>query len=678
MKKQSRYDLWYGRDTAPVERRALRAGPVMAQLDGGDLRYVRIGEVELVRRVYVAVRDLNWNTIRAELSAVAVDARDDGFEVRFEARHRQGDIDFSWRGVIIGSPDGSIRYTMDGVADTAFRYAKIGLCIHHPIRENAGRPFRGHAPDGPVGGALPLAIGPQVHLNDGTDLPLFPPVDWLEIDLEGGLTIDFAFEGDLFEMEDQRNWTDASFKTASTPASLGYVHEAEAGTALRQSVTVRVTGMLPATTTATTAPLDELRVTIGESLGRGLPPIGLGMASHGGALAPREIALLRELRPAHLRVDLRLDRPEYPDDLQRALDACRALGCGLELAVFLGGDGDEVPGRTGDEAAGLDGLAALLATAASNGQVPVRHVLVFRAGEEVTAERWVRLARARLGDAAPAALFAGGTNVYFNELNRNRPALGALDAVAYSVNPQIHAFDEASLTEALEGQADTVTSARLFCGNLPIIVSPVTLKPRFNAVATVPEGDRPPHALPDEVDPRQMSLFGAAWTVGSVKRLAESGASSLTYYETTGWRGVMETEAGSPPAAPFPSWPGVVFPLYHVLADVAAWGDGDLLDCRSSDSLTVNALAARVGGALHLLVANMTPRERRVTLTPIRGQRVELRRLNDDSAVAAGAHPIRFRATMEDAMVLDHALTLALAPFEVVLLRVHDLSPDTA
>ena len=78
------------------------------------------------------------------------------------------------------------------------------------------------------------------------------------------------------------------------------------------------------------------------------------------------------------------------------------------------------------------------------------------------------------------------------------------------------------------------------------MVSPVTLKPRFNANATEPEAVNTPRELPVSVDPRQMSLFAAAWTLGSIKYLAESGASSVTYYETTGWRGVMETEAGSP------------------------------------------------------------------------------------------------------------------------------------
>ena len=60
-------------------------------------------------------------------------------------------------------------------------------------------------------------------------------------------------------------------------------------------------------------------------------------------------------------------------------------------------------------------------------------------------------------------------------------------------------------------------------------------------------GDPSPDApgeLPDSVDVRQSSLFGAAWTAGSLKYVAETGASSVTYYETTGWRGVLERTSG--------------------------------------------------------------------------------------------------------------------------------------
>ena len=45
--------------------------------------------------------------------------------------------------------------------------------------------------------------------------------------------------------------------------------------------------------------------------------------------------------------------------------------------------------------------------------------------------------------------------------------------------------------------------------------------------------------MPPQIEYRQMSLAGAAWTVGSLKYLLESGVASLTYYETVGERGFM-------------------------------------------------------------------------------------------------------------------------------------------
>ena len=64
---------------------------------------------------------------------------------------------------------------------------------------------------------MPLEIGPQV-FERGVYWPLFPSVDELELTMRDDVELELLFEGDLFEMEDQRNWTDASFKTYCTPA----------------------------------------------------------------------------------------------------------------------------------------------------------------------------------------------------------------------------------------------------------------------------------------------------------------------------------------------------------------------------------------------------------------------------------------------------------------------------
>ena len=199
MKTPSRFEMWYGRDEPPAATQMVRAGTVTALLVGADLRYVRFGDVELVRRLYVALRDRTWQTPSPEYSDVTIDAADDHFSVGYTARVRRNEIDFTWTGSIVGGADGSITYAIDGVAATEFLYNRIGFCVLHPVRECTGRPYRARTPSGPIEGTLPVLIGPQ-RIVDGTEAPLFPSIDRLEIDLEAGARVRFDFEGDLFDL----------------------------------------------------------------------------------------------------------------------------------------------------------------------------------------------------------------------------------------------------------------------------------------------------------------------------------------------------------------------------------------------------------------------------------------------------------------------------------------------
>lgn len=620
---RSRHQIWYGRDQPPAEPRLVRAGELLLELHGPDIRYARTSANEVVRRLYMAVRDLNWNTLPVSLDEARIDEGDGEFQVGFSARNLEGDIDFSWRGTIEGSRDGTVSYEMIGAAGSAFAFAKIGLCLHHAVRETAGRLFRGRAPSTPVGGELPRSIAPQMDVAaQGWHLPLFDPVEWLEIDLPHGERITFDFEGDLFEMEDQRNWTDASLKTSSTPASLGYRHASVPGRTIRQKVTFRVEGASgsPRPRSAMPAVLH-----VGGPSGGSVPPVGLGMPSHDQPASAREIELLRHLAPAHLRVEV-----ELPEDgsLERGLADASAIGAALELALFV----DE-------EMTFVDAIA----NAVARSGVPVARVLVLHRCCEVTPVEYVDAVR----KLWPDATVGGGTNVYFNELNRHRPDHERLDVVAYGVNPQIHAFDELSLVESLEAQGETVRSARGFCGGTPIAVTPITLRPRFNAVATTEEAAEL-GGLPRAVDPRQPSLFAAAWTLGSVKYLAEAGAASLTYFETTGWRGVIERAAG-PRSPAFPSVPGEAFPLYHVLADVCELRGVELQTCEASDPLSIVGLAA----GTRLLVANLEPRPKTVRIVGMSGP-ARLLRLNDNTVPGRTEEPAGDVSSLE------------LAPLEVV------------
>ena len=185
-------------------------------------------------------------------------------------------------------------------------------------------------------------------------------------------------------------------------------------------------------------------------------------------------------------------------------------------------------------------------------------------------------------------LFAAGTNAFFVELNRQRPEVDSQALPCFSITPQVHAFDQSTLIENLAGQAAALESARQWTPRA-VVISPITLRGRFNPDAAGGDAPETGGTLPAPVDVRQMSLFGAGWTLGSIAQLAvQQGLHSLTYFETTGWRGIMETEHGSPLPELFRSVPGMVFPIYHVLAEMADFNR--LAPTHSSHPLQVGGL----------------------------------------------------------------------------------------
>lgn len=606
-----------GRRELPTPPLRLHAGPLELELHGVDLRHITIAGTELVQRVYVAVRDAPWNTIPAVISDLVISPGERTFDVRFGARHRYQDIDFEWQGAIRGGSDGVIRYELDGVCHGSFRYSKIGFNVHHALAGTVGRHYRATTETGDLDGTLPDEIEPQRIVN-GTLSGMFEPYRRIAIEVADGLEAVVDLEGDLLELQDHRNWTDANFKSYATPLTLGFPFDSTDGQRIRQALTIRAEatpGGVPATD-------PELR--IGGTLGR-LPRFGLGMSSLGRPLEATEAALIGALRPDHLRVDLVLRDDTWVARLELAIADASAVGAGLELAVAANESSVDQ----------LDGLAERLAAA------PVRldRVLVypladgFSAFVSTTPAAIVRLVRDRLGAAAPGAVFAGGTDQNFSDVNRDRPTDPTFEGLCFAVSPTVHAADDASIVENIRGAWEVVRFARTFRDGAPdgrqVVVSPVTIATRFGPY---PAGPTEPDGLPPAVDVRQSSLLGAAWTCGELAALAASGADSVTWYETIGWRGVMEAAEGSSMPDRFPSVAGQVYPLWHVFAAVADRQTEQLLDVVASDALRVVGLALRLPDRTRLLVANVTPAAQRVRVTGLSGTSAVCRTL-DDAAV---------------------------------------------
>jgi hypothetical protein len=639
-----------GADQPPEDALPVRAGDLSAEFAAGGLRYLRMRGIEVARRIIVAVRDQAWNTVPGVLSDVRIHQTGDEFRITFSSRHEAGELCFIWKGTIGGTAGGSCSFSMDGSAVTSFPYRRIGICVLHPPEEFAGRGFSATGGGAAISGQLPALVAPPGP-SAGIDEPLIPA--FARLALSGRhVSAEFSFTGDHFEIEDQRNWTDASFKSYSRlPVVSAEPEHLAAGTRLQQTVSVSATvrGRAP----RTRAPAVP-QIVIGDEVAARMPEVGLAHADDLPPPGSRTTELLARMALAHLRADVHLQREGWAQRLGRARRQAQELGCPLEIAVFL----------ENADTAGLGQLAPMIA------QVPVRRVLVYRADAESTPGADVAAARAALPSGTP---FGGGTDLNFAELNRSRPDVAAMDAIAFPINPQVHSADEDSMVETAEGVRAVIRTARSFAAGRPVLVSPISLRPRFNPdEPDVPDG--PTATLPGNADPRQLSLFGACWALVTMKALAEEGAHATTWFETTGPRGVIDGDTAQPASSLFPAHPGLVFPVYHLLRDVCEFGGAQLLAC-SGDPLRVAAIAVRRGDRSAILVANLRPEPSAIEVRLPRrlpGNGVTIRRLNTMTATAAMLSPESFRSHAQAQPVHGSTLRLDLVPYEYSRL---DLGP---
>ena len=410
-------------------------------------------------------------------------------------------------------------------------------------------------------------------------------------------------------MEDQRNWTDASYKTYGTPLRLPYPVEIDPSTRIEQSITIAVSGVMPPLVDADPDqnPDGWVRVDLGNQ--KPLPPIGFG-AGLSGTITDEDLERLRILKPAHLWVSLDLGGDDWGDALASVAERAVALEAPLDLSVVA---------APGDE--GWDGLAEAITI----GAIPVGRLFAFPAADRpvvfprtdlATHDTTIAAARAAFAAAGLDCLIGGGTRAYFTEYNRAQTFLpvDAMDVTTYTINPQVHAFDNLSVIECISAQAGTVTTARAIAGETPLIVGPITLRPPFNPNATGPVPESADQ-LPFAVDPRQLSLLGAGWTAGSLRQLADAGVDGLTYYELYGWRGLIERERDLTNRDLFPSDPGQLFPLYHVFAALAPFAGGEVCAVEVSDPFRVEAVAVRRDNRVRLIVANLSEEPQTIQLT---------------------------------------------------------------
>jgi hypothetical protein len=633
----------FGTEEPVAEPRLLKVGKLSAELEAGNLRYIRYDGLEVLRAVSFIVRNRNWGTYNPEISSLSIEENPTSLTVTYDAVCKDESQELRYSAEITASSNGRLAFRARGRAVTDFVTNRTGFVVLHPAGV-AGLPVEIEHVDGSlVPGRFPALIDPVQPMMD---------LRALTHEAAPGLTVTCRMEGDTFEMEDQRNWSDASYKTYVRPLALPWPYILEAGSEIEQAVTVAVAGAAP----ARAAGGGEVSVALGERVGR-VPALGLGLDPDDAEAVLAKRDALAQLKPSHLVCHHDPRRGHGPVTLERCVAAARALGAEPWLeAVIASVDSFE------DEVAALGEANRALGS-------PFKTVLISPASDlksTLPGTTWPpsppldalhRAARA----AFPDARLGGGMFSYFTELNRKRPPADLLDLVTFTTSAIVHAGDDRSVMESLEALPSIAESARFIAGGKPIVVGPSAMGMRSNPYGAAPmENPQNIRQAMSRSDPRQRGLLGAAWSLGYVARLAYGGADAVALGGAVGPFGLVHTPQAC--AQPWFDEAGGLYPAFHVVRGVAALGRRDLLALDISAPGEVQGLAAAGPDGREIWLANLTAQETRLALPDLAGAEAFV--LDAERFAAASRDPaISDRANA----AVDGALTLP--PYAVARLR---------
>ncbi|NKX56339.1 hypothetical protein [Arthrobacter mobilis] len=536
------------------EVRVLHAGPWTVELAGDELGNITYAGRPVLRAVKAVVRDHEWRTLEPSVQDLDISGDGERRTVSFTVAYAGHGARYEGRIAATLSPD-ALEVGFEGRAVAAFRSNRIGLVVLHPPSD-AGRALTVIRTDGSTAASrFPVEISPHQPFTD------IAALEWAD----AGTVFTLSFTGDVFETEDQRNWTDASFKTYSTPLSKPFPVSVAAGDVVRQGIWLQAAG--PAGTTAATAAgtaaAATAMVTVGGTVAR-VPPLALAAGDAPGTLPPL---------PGLDAVLVELTGPEdgWGSRLEAAAREAAGHGAALDVRVVTA-----APERVAAALAGrLDGVARLG---------------VFDPASHVTEPEAWQVA----GQALAAAGFRGqllaGTRAHFTELNRNSGRMPRdAAALTFSITPQMHSTDVRHIVESVPMQRLAAQNALRLAAGRPVHVGPVTLRPRFNAVAT--SGT----AGTAESDELQAGPFTAAWTLASIAALSPEGVASVCYFEPSGPRGICAAD-------------GRLYPAGQLLRQLAALKGAPVLAAVPEAPGPVAVYPVSVPGAVLLFAANLSPR----------------------------------------------------------------------
>ncbi len=462
----------------------LRCGKLQAAAVAGELRCLTFDGAEILRGLNAPLRDENWGVV--EIETVLEEAIGHSYRRRFRGKDAPVEGSFS----VEMTDERELRAHFSLKAHEAVLLNRAGFTLLHPIKGVAGSCLTlRHPGGGSTQAAFPLKIAPaQPAMN----------IAGMEHAI-GSLSVDIRFEGDVFEMEDQRNWSDASFKTYCRPLALPRPFVLERGQSVDQSIVIRISGEVAKVEAFPRAEAERVR----------LPQVLL--AHDAGSLPVIKAA------PLLLRVF-----PETTEDDFAGIEGMPVGG--VEVVFDAVSDLQATVLRLVEHYPKLDRLTAL----------PRPYLKSYQPEGPWPEGPRPSDALPVLRRLLPGIALGGGSLTHFTEANRCPPASDA-DFITFGNSAIVHAADGRSITQTLEALPDIFASAAALLPAKPLHLGLFSIGMRSNpygdGLAANPQGR---YMTMTNEDPRQKTDYAAAYAAAVLALAAKAGCASIALAMTSG------------------------------------------------------------------------------------------------------------------------------------------------
>ena len=469
------------------------------------LRNIKYNNIEILKLISFLVRDKNWNNYSPEIIKTSSYNKDQQLHFEFDLKY--GDVEQLEVKLLLSIGSNSVKLIANGKFLTDFWTNRIGFNLLLPL-------------DGVVNQQVIVSTSDQT--TETLKYPLIiqpdqPMVKFnnLSYEMFDSIALNIRFDGIHFEMEDQRNWGDASYKIYSGSLLDPFPYKENKNSAFHQEIEITVREKNNSLETISNQNIIPLNIQEEYAM----PKIGIKVDNETNGIDIVNVDFVYHLVDFERNTESKPNFNNLPIYLVALIDHTKKV---------------------------KDIVKDIKDYILSN-KISVDKILIcpkIYLNSFQPAGEWPSVPK--LGDyykeakiQLPDVHIFSGMVTNFTELNRKKPD-GKFDGINFSFTPIVHDASDYGVLDTPNSLKYILHSVNNFSKDTPIHIGPMTLGMHFN-----PYGEKLAANI-DQVrlemtdfDPRHDSLIGLNWTIAVFAETLSKNTKFITIASLKGVHGIL-------------------------------------------------------------------------------------------------------------------------------------------